>query len=220
MTIRLDSFIDPALIRRVEGIVREMLSEKGYLDARAITHEVKSVQGGPKLVHLTFNIAEGPQDKIRDIEFLGNKEVSDGTLGRRMKENKEPGMFSFITGKGTYQETKFEEDAEKVVEYYRDRGYIDAQRRLAGHQTCSRTRATARRGTCSCAFRSRKAAATRSASSTSSGNTVVKSEALRPLFKMKEGEFYAREGHHARASRRRARCTAPAATSSSPASRT
>lgn len=64
ITIRLDSFIDPGLVRRVEGVVREPLSEKGHLDA-VVTHEVKPVAGGPKLVHLTFNIDEGPSSRFR-----------------------------------------------------------------------------------------------------------------------------------------------------------
>ena len=34
VSIRLDSFVDDALIRRVEGIVKRMMSEKGYTDAR------------------------------------------------------------------------------------------------------------------------------------------------------------------------------------------
>ncbi len=36
--IRLDSFIDPSLIRRVEGIVRGMMSEKGYEYLRGHPH--------------------------------------------------------------------------------------------------------------------------------------------------------------------------------------
>ncbi len=33
------------------------------------------------------------------------------------------GILSFITGGGTYKEDKFEEDADRVTEYYRNRGY-------------------------------------------------------------------------------------------------
>ena len=45
-----------------------------------------------------------------------------------MKENKEPNQwFGFITGGGTYKEGKFEEDADKVQAYYRERGYVKAQ---------------------------------------------------------------------------------------------
>src|SRR5262245_47790179 len=51
--IRLDTFIDPGLVRKVEGIVRDMMREKGFQSAE-VTPEIKEMPGGPKLVHLTF----------------------------------------------------------------------------------------------------------------------------------------------------------------------
>src|SRR5204863_4578610 len=41
-TIRLDTFIDPALVRKVEGIVRDMLREKGFQFAD-VKHEIAEV---------------------------------------------------------------------------------------------------------------------------------------------------------------------------------
>ena len=43
-----------------------------------------------------------------------------------MKENREVWMFSFINGRGVFQETKFDADADKVTEFYRENGYIRA----------------------------------------------------------------------------------------------
>ena len=90
--------------------------------------------GGPKLVHLTFNMNEGPKVKIRKIDFVGNKAISDGTLKRQMKENKERGLglvhsdlVHRIGDAAPTRKTKFDEDAEKVVEYYRDHGYMRAR---------------------------------------------------------------------------------------------
>ena len=83
--------------------------------------------GGPKLVNITFNVSEGPKIKIRDVDFVGNTAISDGTLQRKLKENKPKGILSFITGGGTYKEAKFEEDAERVVEYYQNQGYVRAR---------------------------------------------------------------------------------------------
>ena len=108
------------------GVVRELYAEKGYQYAQ-VKPEIKEVAGGPKTIHLSFNITEGPKVRIDDIEFLGNQAVSDSTLGRKMKENKGRGFFGFITGGGTFKEDKFAEDADKVVEYYRDEGYITAR---------------------------------------------------------------------------------------------
>src|SRR5262245_33331780 len=134
--IRLDTFIDPALVKKVSGIVRDMLREKGFQFAN-VTHEIKEVQGGPKLVHITFNMEEGPKVKIRRVDFVGNKAMSDRQLKAQLKENKERGAFqdfihfptwflSVIGDHGTYQETKFDDDAEKIQSFYRDRGYIRA----------------------------------------------------------------------------------------------
>lgn len=188
VTIRLDSFIDPGLIRRVEGIVRDMLSEKGYLGAK-VAHEVKALPGGPKTVHLSFLIDDGPQYKIKDVEFVGNEAVSDGRLHRRMKTNKERWFLSFITGRGTYQETKFEEDADRVVEYYRDRGYIAArvgqpEIKALGDDDDGKTRWIQLRVPVTEGNRYRVG------KFDFDGNTVVKTEALRPLFKVKQGNYY------------------------------
>jgi len=188
VTIRLDSFIDPALVNKVTGIVREMLSEKGYLDGR-VTHETKPISGGSKIVHLTFTIDEGPKYKIRDVEFVGNQAIDDGALAKRMKENKEQWFLSFVTGRGTYQQEKFEEDAEKVVEYYRDRGYIAARigqpevRTLEdaadGKERYVQLRVPVTEGQ-----------RYKVGDFTFEGNTVVKTEALRSLFKSRQGDFY------------------------------
>src|SRR5438094_1927308 len=134
--IRLDTFIDPSLVRKVAGIVRDMLREKGFQFAD-VKPEIAEMPGGPKLVHLTFHLDEGPKVKIRRIDFVGNKAFSDGKLKKQMKENRErpemqdafhlPMWFMSILGdKGTYQEPKFDDDAEKIVEFYRDHGYIKA----------------------------------------------------------------------------------------------
>jgi outer membrane protein insertion porin family len=188
IAIRLDSFVDPNLIRRVEGVVRGLLSEKGHQFAE-VTHEIKPMPGGPKLVHLTFLMNEGPKVRIRDIEFVGNKAVSDGTLKKQMKANKEQWMFSFITGRGTFQETKFEEDADLVGEYYRNNGYIAArvgQPELKYLQDSSdgKTRYVQLR------IPVQEGGRYRVGQFNFDGNKVVKGEALRPMFRLSEGDFY------------------------------
>jgi outer membrane protein insertion porin family len=186
--IRTDSFIDQGLVRRVSGIVRELYAEKGFQYAE-VKPVVKEMAGGPKLVHLTFNITEGPKVEIRDIDFVGNAKMSDAALAKKMKENKGRGFFSFITGGGTYKEGKFEEDAEKVVEHYRNEGYITAQvgnpeLRVLEDSKDGRTRYIELRVPVTEGSRYRVG------EFKFEGNTVVKEEALRPLFKLKTGDWY------------------------------
>jgi outer membrane protein insertion porin family len=124
--VRLDTFLDESKIRQVKSVLDELMTEKGFPNA-SITHQVTEVAGGPKLVNVTFNVAEGPKTKIRRVEFIGNTAVSDGTLQRKLKENKPKGILSWITGGGTFKETAFEEDAARVVDYYQRKGYAKAR---------------------------------------------------------------------------------------------
>jgi outer membrane protein insertion porin family len=198
--IRLDTFIDPGLVRKVEGIVRDMLREKGFQYAD-VKHEITEVPGGPKLVHLTFHMDEGPKVRIRKVEFLGNRAMSDGTLKRKMKDNRErpalrdavhlPGWFmSAIGDRGTYQEPKFEEDAQRIIEFYRDNGYIRAnvgvpELKVIADSDDKKTRWIELRIPITEGLRYKVG------TFEVAGNTVVKSDYLVPLFKTKAGEYYA-----------------------------
>src|SRR5712692_286889 len=72
--IRLDTFIDPGLVRKVQGIVQDMLKEKGYLGA-TVTPEIQAMAGSPKLVHLTFHMDEGPVVKIQKVSFVATRRL-------------------------------------------------------------------------------------------------------------------------------------------------
>ena len=191
INLRIDSFIDPGLVRRVAGIVREVYGEKGYQFAE-VKPTTKELPGGPKLVHLTFNIDSGPQVKIRDVDFVGNRAVSDRKLEGQMKENKSRGWLSFITGGGTFKEDKFEEDADLIIEHYRKRGFITARvgqpdLKILEDENDGSVRWVQLRIPVTEGNRYRIG------NFTFEGNTIVKSEFLRPLFKMDEGDFYNEE---------------------------
>lgn len=124
--IHLDSFLDPATIRRVSSLVRELYGEKGYQFA-SVTPVIAEIPGAGKLVNVTFKIAEGPRVAIRDVEFVGNHHVPDDRLEHVLKSNRPQGLLSIATGKGTYKEDKFADDAEAIESYYRDRGYVSVQ---------------------------------------------------------------------------------------------
>ncbi|MEQ1869135.1 MAG: BamA/TamA family outer membrane protein [Vicinamibacterales bacterium] len=190
-SIRLDTFIDPALIRKIEGIVRDMMKDKGFQSAE-VTHELKDAAGGPKLVNITFQLQEGPKVKLRHVEFTGNVAYGDGALRRRMKENRAQWWLSWLTGRGTYQETKFEEDAERVMEFYRNKGYIRAQVGEPQTRTLQDSKDKKTRWI-ELSVPVTEGARYRVSSFDVAGNTVVKSDALKPLFKLKTGDYYSQK---------------------------
>src|SRR5262245_54658941 len=196
--IRLDTFIDPSLVRKVEGIVRDMLREKGFQFGN-VTHEITEMPGGPKLIHLTFHLEEGPNVKFGRGDFVGNSGIGDGKLKRQMKENRERvpwGLISFptafmgmISGRGTYSEPKFDEDAEKVVAYYRDNGYLRAnvgvpELKVIEDSDDKKTRWVELK------IPITEGPRYKIGTFEVAGNTVVKTEFLKPLFKLQSGDYY------------------------------
>ena len=124
--LRLDTRIGPRVIRQTEGLLREMYGEKGYQFAE-VSHEVTAVAGGPKIVQLAFTIDQGPKVRIDDISFIGNEQMSERSLKGQMKNTREPWLFSFMTGRGTYKPFAYEQDAVALETHYRNNGYIAAQ---------------------------------------------------------------------------------------------
>jgi outer membrane protein insertion porin family len=186
--LRLDSFLDEGTIRRVKSVLDEMMAEKGFTNAE-ITHTVTPVAGGPKLVNVTFHLKDGPKIKIKDIEFVGNTAISDGTLQGKLKENKPKGILSFITGTGTYKESMFEEDAARVTEFYRNEGYVRArigqpELRVLEDTTDGETRWVQLR------IPVTEGPRYRLGQLTFEGNKLIRSEFLRPLYEIKEGDWY------------------------------
>ena len=125
VVLRMDSFLDPAVIQRVKGVLEVMFRAQGFLFSE-VDHTIEELPGGPKLVRLTFHMDEGPKVVIRNIDFVGNRALSDGDLKGQMKKVRESWWLSWMTGRGTYKEGEFEEDAEAIVGHYRNRGYIRA----------------------------------------------------------------------------------------------
>ena len=186
--LRLDSFRDAGTIRRIESVLREMMAEKGFTNA-VVSHEITPVAGGPKLVNVTFNVSEGPKIKIRSVDFVGNVAKSDRTLQRKLKDNKPKGILSFITGGGTYLEAKYEADADLVQSYYRNEGYVQArvgqpEIKVLEDSEDGKTRWIQLR------IPITEGPRYRVGEFSLEGNTVVTADALRPLFKVEEGDWY------------------------------
>jgi len=188
IALRLDSFLDQSVVRRVQGLVKSFMAEKGYEFAE-VTSSVEPLPAGPKLVKVVFNVNEGPKVKIRTVNFNGNVAVSDRALARQMKSTKGTGMFTWITGKNTYNTNKFDEDAEKVIEYYRNKGYITAR---VGQPEIKVLEDSADKETrwIQLNIPIDEGARYRIGKFAFEGNKVVETRFLEPLFKVRSGDWY------------------------------
>ena len=79
-----------------------------------------------------FKINEGAKVKIADIRFIGNDHIKsrifhgmlDGPLVKEM-ETRRWWTLSWLTGSGHLKDEVFEDDLDKLRDYYREQGYLD-----------------------------------------------------------------------------------------------
>ncbi len=187
ITIRLDSFVDQATEKSVANVIREMMVEKGFQDAKVEpVHE--ALPGGPKTVALRFKVTEGPKVKISKVDIVGNKVFSDGKVRGKMKTNKGGGFWIF-PGSSVYQGDKFEEDAEMITSFYREHGYLNAD---VGQPNLKPIKDSKDGKTRFMTLEVPVSEGTRFKVNKIdfAGNDKVPGDVMRPLFKMKTGDYY------------------------------
>ena len=96
----------------------------GYNDASVEYHlDTDESRGTSRLI---FTIDEGEKGAVSRVRFEGNTAFSDRTLRHQMK-TKPKTLISFLDKSGRLDETQFQEDLDKVREWYQNHGYVDVE---------------------------------------------------------------------------------------------
>ncbi len=101
--------------------LKEEYAEKGFILAKINTEIYQSEREG--LSVLKFSIDEGKKVQIERIRFFGNTVFKDKKLRKQMDDIKENRWW----GGGDFDKEKYRKDKEKVLEFYRNQGYRDAE---------------------------------------------------------------------------------------------
>ena len=77
-------------------------------------------------VRLYWDRREGAKVKIADVRFEGNVHVKAARLKGAI-ETKKWWMFSWLTGSGRFKDDQFDDDLDKLRDFYRELGYLDVE---------------------------------------------------------------------------------------------
>jgi len=104
----------------VQRIV-ELYRRSGRISA---TVTPKLVQLEQNRVDLIFEIDEGVQTGVRNINILGNSAYSDGDL-RDVMVTERSNWWNFLSSNDNYDPNRLEYDREQLRDFYTNRGYYD-----------------------------------------------------------------------------------------------
>ncbi len=108
-------------IAKAKYKILKMYAEKGYTLAKVQADTLPSDH--PNRIILSLDIHEGQKVQIQRIRFFGNTVFDDGKLRKQMKDTKEDRWWRGAD----FDKEKYAKDQEKVLEYYRNHGYRDAE---------------------------------------------------------------------------------------------
>ncbi len=121
---RANQALDERQIKEDSEKLREYYQKSGYNQV-SITYTIdRDRVGGFGTV--TFRVREGERVKIAEVRFTGNGHVKARKLRKEM-ETKKWWMFSWLTGSGRFKDDQFEDDLDKLRDYYRELGYLDVE---------------------------------------------------------------------------------------------
>ncbi len=116
-------FVQPDQLKHDVDALVTYYQKKGYPKVK-VTDDVQTNDAVGTAV-VTFDIDEGPEVVIRNINFVGNDQISRGTLLDQMDTSEYTWLISWITGSGRFQKDQFVDDLDKLRAYYKSKGYLD-----------------------------------------------------------------------------------------------
>jgi outer membrane protein insertion porin family len=74
---------------------------------------------------VTFVVQEAPKVRLAHVNFPDAAVFKQSKLRKVFKKTRGHWMFSWLTGSGKLKDDEFEDDKEKLLEFYQGKGYID-----------------------------------------------------------------------------------------------
>jgi len=110
-----------AKLRSDINTIRKGYVKKGYYQLKVNTEKEVLADGGLKL---RLHVIEGDKTHIQQIRFVGNENFSDGMLSDEVSASVS-GLVPWFTNQDVIDTKKFANDAQKLVEFYQNRGFLD-----------------------------------------------------------------------------------------------
>lgn len=102
--------------------IQQMYQKAGY-PSTVVKYSI-SIDEAAGRATATFDITESPKVRIVRIDFVDAHAFTQKKLRKVIKTRKH-WMFSWISGSGVFKDDQFDEDKERLIDFYHSNGYID-----------------------------------------------------------------------------------------------
>lgn len=111
--------------KTTSDIIKRYFAEKGYLLC-TVEAQVSKDTIVKNAIRVNFDINKGEKIKVKQINFIGNEDVSDFKLARSMKKTKSNKFYNFFNSK-KFNEKEYVNDKKNAISAFNEAGYRDAR---------------------------------------------------------------------------------------------
>jgi outer membrane protein insertion porin family len=115
---------DPAALQRMAFAIRSVLNELGHPEASV---HIQRKEAKNATVSVRFEINDGPLLPVRQVNFVGNPQLSSKLLRGQMRNIAPWKPLARWRSKDAYTRDAIEEDRARVLRYYQNHGYPEAR---------------------------------------------------------------------------------------------
>lgn len=117
--------ITDAALKNTQNTIKKYYSDKGFMntDVKIVQNRDTSMNNS---VSLLIDINKKKKVKIAKIDIHGNEVYSDKKIKSKLKKTKQKKAGRFWT-RSKFVKSKYEEDKQKLIEFYNENGYRDAK---------------------------------------------------------------------------------------------
>lgn len=115
--------LNPVKIGEAEEAIRQLYKTKGFYNSK-VTSSLSYPDD--KGANVLFKIDEGKKIYIKEISVEGNETFSDKELLKDI-ETGEKWFMSWLTDAGLLDMNKIQQDAQRIVAYYNNNGFLEAK---------------------------------------------------------------------------------------------
>lgn len=120
--ITLPKLISDRKLFEILNKIKDHYKEKGFRGT-IVKIQREIIADGERI---TFTIEEGKKLKLKEVKFIGNKNISEKRLGSKIKTKGRRHWWTFWV-KGEIVDTLIEKDFGIIEDYYKENGYLDAK---------------------------------------------------------------------------------------------
>lgn len=115
--------VTEALITNTRHAVRRYYADKGFLSTKVDLVPIPDTTGNRVLLQVI--VEKGPKVRIGDVLVNGNEALEDKRIRRAMKKTRRKRWWN-IFGSGKYIAKEFQNDKDRVLDLYNEKGYRNA----------------------------------------------------------------------------------------------